>query len=103
MRKKMLAAFFVLTLINFSYGSQETASWVKYTSTEGRFSILLPNQPKQLTQPAATSSGETINQRAVYFEDTNCLYMIGYFDKPAGMTYSLDVGQDAFVKSNDGT
>ncbi|HEX8844986.1 MAG TPA: hypothetical protein VF791_10100 [Pyrinomonadaceae bacterium] len=103
MRKKLLAAFFVLIVINFSYGSQDAANWVKYTSTEGRFSVLLPSQPKLMTQPATTFTGETITQHAVYFEEANSLYMIGYFDKPAGMTYSLDVGQDAFVKSNSGT
>jgi hypothetical protein len=103
MRKKMLATFFVLIVINFTYGSQNTANWIKYTSSEGRFSVLLPNQPKILTQPATTSNGEKITQHAVYFEDSAGLYMIGYFDKPAGMIYSLDIGRDAFVKSNDGT
>lgn len=103
MRKKMLATFFVLIVISFTYGSQNTANWIKYTSTEGRFSVLLPSQPKLLTQPATTSDDTQITQHAVYYEEPYGLYMIGYFDKPAGMNYSLDVGQDAFVKSNNGT
>jgi hypothetical protein len=103
MRKKMLATFFVLIVISFTYGSQNTANWIKYTSTEGHFSVLLPSQPKVLTQPAATSDGAQITQHAVYFEEPYGVYMIGYFDKPAGMDYSLDIGQDAFVKSNSGT
>ncbi|MDT4895143.1 MAG: hypothetical protein QOH25_220 [Acidobacteriota bacterium] len=103
MRKKMLATFFVLIVINFTYGSQNTANWIKYTSTEGRFSVLLPSQPKLLTQSAKAPDDAQITQHAVYSEEPYGLYMIGYFDKPAGMTYSLDVGQDAFVKANNGT
>lgn len=103
MRKKLLAAFVGLLVINFTYASQNAANWIKYTSTEGHFNVLLPGQPKLLTQPATTSNGETITQHAVYFEEPTGFYMVGYFSRPAGMTYSLDVGQDAFVKANNST
>ena len=46
MRLKLIAMFCVLMSATLAYGLQTEAEWVKFTSPDGRFSLLLPHQPK---------------------------------------------------------
>jgi hypothetical protein len=46
MRKTTFASLLVLISATLVYGIQAETEWIKFTSPEGRFSLLLPQAPK---------------------------------------------------------
>ena len=46
MRLKTFATFLILISATLAYGIQAETEWIKFTSPEGRFSLLLPHEPK---------------------------------------------------------
>ena len=46
MRKTTFATLLFLISATLAYGIQAGREWVKFTSPEGRFSVLLPHEPK---------------------------------------------------------
>lgn len=103
MQKKILAACLVLTVAALADGFQSTAQWVKYTSVEGRYSILLPQEPKLSTQEGTASTGEKLMNYGAQSSDSDGLYGVNYFDGLPGMTFSLDKARDGMVSAVKGT
>ena len=105
MMKRLVPAFLALILINSGsvFGFQGSSEWVKYNSSEGRYSVLLPTQPKITTQEAATAEGEKFPQYMASSSDSSALFLIGYFDYVPGITFSLDKARDGMVQAVKGT
>jgi hypothetical protein len=103
MQKKTLAACLVLMMAVLASGFQSATEWVKYESAEGRYSVLLPEQPKLMTQEGTTPAGEKVAQYMARVADSNSLYSAAYFDILPGSTYSLDKGRDGMVSAVGGT
>jgi hypothetical protein len=100
--RKTLAACLLLMIATLANGFQTTTEWVKYTSVEGRYSALVPKQPKLKTQEATAAAGEKLTQYLAQAMDSDSLYSVNYFDTLPGMLFSLDKGRDGAVASVKG-
>ena len=102
MHKNTFAAVLVLLLATIANGSQ-SKDWVRYESVEGRFAVLMPDQPEVNTQEGKTPAGATLIQHQAKSKDSESIYSLGYFDLEANSTYSLDKGRDGMVTAVKGT
>jgi hypothetical protein len=103
MKRKLLAAILVLTFAAPGLGFQGSAEWVRYTSDEGRYSALIPQQPKLSSQEATAPGGEKFTQYMAQTNDAESIYMLGYFDYTANMVFSLDKARDGVMEATKGT
>lgn len=102
-KKTTLAIFLLLALAALASGFQNSPEWVKYTSVEGRYNVLLPQQPKLATQEGSASSGEKMTQYMAQAADSNSLYFLAYFDYGTSLTFSLDKARDGVIEGIKGT
>jgi hypothetical protein len=103
MQKKILAVFLVLTVAALANGFQSATEWVKYTSEEGRYSLLIPQQPKLSTQEVPAPNGTKFTQYMAQAADAESLYLLGYFDYTTDMVFSLDKARDSMLEAIKGT
>lgn len=75
----------------------------RYTSPQGRYSILLPKEPSVSSQQISAPDGSPIPQYLAMVADGMGMLMIGYFDYASDVTFSLDKGRDGMIKSINGT
>ena len=103
--KNLVLAFLALILINAAsvFGFQTSTEWIKYDSPEGRYSVLVPSQPKLTTQEAANADGGKVPQYLASASDANALFLIAYFDLVPATTFSLDKARDGMLKAVNGT
>lgn len=64
-----------------THGAQDTGEWIKYSSEAGRFSILMPVQPKVQEQPVKTAAGELTNHVFLALKGS-AAFAISYADYP---------------------
>jgi hypothetical protein len=102
-KKKALAAFLILMIAALANGFQSSTEWVKYTSKDGRYSVLFPKQPMVGTQEGAAKTGEKLIQYMFQATDTDSFYMVAYFDITPSMVYSLDDGRAGMLEAVKGT
>ncbi len=100
--KKTSAAIFLLFVCAFLSIAQEQSEWIKYSSTEGRYSVSVPVTPKVSTQETTAATGEKLPQYLASAVEGNGVYMIGYFDI-GNMTFSHDKARDGMVSSMNAT
>ncbi len=81
----------------------QNSTWINYNSTEGRYTISLPAQPKVSTQESATAEGQKFPQYMATVNDQNTIYLVGYFDHVAGTIFSADRARDGMVEAVKGT
>ena len=79
-----------------------TTKWFTYTSPDGRYSISLTEAPKLSTQNINAASGDTLVQYMAGASAEPTYLMVGYFDYPASITFSLDAARDGMVNSLHG-
>jgi hypothetical protein len=103
MKRKLLAAVLVIVFAALSVGAQSTPEWVRYTSDEGRYSALIPQQPKLSSQEATAPGGEKFTQYMAQTNDAESIYMVGYFDYTGNMVFSLDKARDGVLDATKGT
>lgn len=103
MHTKTIAIYLVLTIASLANGAQGNAEWVRYVSLEGRYSVLVPIQPKLISQESSNQAGNTFVHYLAQAMDADGLFVTGYFDLASDMTYSLDKGRDGFVSAVKGT
>jgi hypothetical protein len=102
--RRIAPALLVLLGVALAHGAQGGAGeWIRYTSTEGRYSVKLPAEPKVSSQDSTAPSGEKLKQYLAQATDSNSLAMIGYFDYPAGGSFDFDKGRDGMVGAVKGT
>src|SRR5688572_25467165 len=75
----------------------------RYTSPEGRYTVLLPNQPNLSTQQISAPDGSPMTQYMAMVADGNGMVMVAYFDYPGDVVFSLDKARDGMVNSIKGT
>lgn len=75
----------------------------RYTSPEGRYTVLLPKQPTVSAQNATTGDGAPLTQYMAQVADGNGMLMIAYFDYASDVVFSLDNARDGMIKSINGT
>jgi hypothetical protein len=102
-KKTTLAIFLLLMSTTLASGFQTTMEWMKYTSVEGRYNVLLPQQPKISTQDGTAATGEKMKQYLAQAGDSASFYFLAYFDYDTGMTFSLDKARDGVVEGVKGT
>jgi hypothetical protein len=102
---QLLPALLTLMLINglSLFGIQDSTEWVKYNSAEGRYSVLLPTQPRLIAQEATSADGEKFPQYMASAADARAVFLTGYFDHLPGTTFSLDKARDGMVQAIKGT
>lgn len=61
--------------------TQATGGWIRYSSAKGRFSILMPTQPKVQEQPVDTDGGKLINH-VFLSQSGTAAFAISYADYP---------------------
>ncbi len=76
---------------------------LRYTSPEGRYTVLLPNQPKLSTQPSTAPDGRQMTQYMAMAGDDSGMLMVAYFDYPGDVAFNLDKARDGMVTSIKGT
>lgn len=76
---------------------------LRYTSPEGRYTILLPAEPKVSTQNISAPDGSPLTQYLAMVADGMGMLMVAYFDYPADVVFSLDKGRDGMITSINGT
>ncbi|MGP8250625.1 MAG: hypothetical protein ACLQHF_01225 [Terracidiphilus sp.] len=82
--------------------SASTAPMQFFTSSEGRFSVMMPGTPAKDSQQAklGDSASTTIYQFSVSLANDNISYMVMYNDYPAG--YAEDAPQAVLARTRDG-
>ena len=101
--KKCFTAILLLTLVASLALGQKPNEWIKYNSTEGRYSVMLPSQPTTGTQESATADGAKFTQYKATVVDGGTVYLIGYFDHVPGTSFSFDRARDGMVGAVKGT
>ncbi len=103
-RTSAIALVLISAVLLCSGCKSRTTDWIKYNSPEGRYSILLPGEPKLSTQESAMATGEKFTQYIAASRDSSgAVCMVGHFDFPPGTTFSFDDGRDGMVAAVKGT
>ena len=103
MRLKTFATFLVLFSATLAYGIQTETEWIKFTSPEGRFSLLLPNLPKLEVVPDPKNEKLTHNRFSEF--EQGYAFVIEYFDNMSitDREKYLDGFRDGLIREINGT
>jgi hypothetical protein len=123
---KRFLAISVLTLaLNFSLSAQEhsarpsatpsnptapnvadTGGWVRFTSDDGHFSVLMPEIPQDKTETTDSAHGPYTTHLFVVRDQTS-VYLIGWVDYSPSFNFNrqaeLEANRDNFVKGINAT
>jgi len=77
--------------------------WFSYTSPEGRYIVFFSEQPKLTSQNITAASGDNLVQYMASASVNTGVLMVGYFDYPSNVVFSLDEARNGMVKSLQGT
>lgn len=108
MRKKVYLLFIlILSTLILSACGQKTADWRDFNSTDGKFSVRMPGDPKEETNTIETDSGEiTIHLFGVPIGNSD--YIVAYSDYPEelvnskGSTGILESARDGAIGNTKG-
>jgi len=79
----------------------DNGGWVKFTSPNGRFSVLMPEIPPEKTETTDTANGPYTTHLFVV-KDTTSVYLIGWVDYDPSFNFNrqaeLEANRDNFVK-----
>ncbi len=86
----------------------DSTGWKEFSSSEGRFSVLLPGTPIARTHELQTSAGKVIDyvftlKLVQSFYDVSYLDYLNYSDDEEFARKALDAGRDGMVARNKGT
>lgn len=100
--KKIAGVLLLLISTGPGFAFQNSSEWIRYNSPEGRYSVLLPSQPKVGTQESATADGTKFTQYKAMVIEGDSVLLVGYFDHVPGTAFSLDQGRDGMVEAVKG-
>ena len=84
----------------------ESGSWVKFTSENGHFSVLMPEIPPEKTETVDSAHGPYTTHLFVV-KDTTSVYLIGWVDYDPSFNFNrqaeLEANRDNFVKGISAT
>jgi hypothetical protein len=101
--RKATAAFIVLLTLVFGIAAQNNGEWIKYSSAEGRYTVLLPQDPKIITKEADSDNDQMTTHHFAWSPDGDVVFMVGYFDYQPPATFSFDKARDAILKAKSAT
>jgi len=103
----LLIAFLVTLAGGRALLTLDQPNWQEYRSQAGRYSILMPDKPKEQTQTVNSAAG-SLDMHIASFEDRSGAYLVIYVDYPADMIHSgqekdvLDGAMQGAVANVDG-
>jgi hypothetical protein len=84
----------------------ETSGWVKFTSPEGHFSVLMPETPQDKSETVDSAHGPYTTHLFIV-RDTTSVYLIGWVDYDPSFNFNrqaeLEANRDNFVKGINAT
>ena len=84
----------------------DNSGWVKFTSENGRFSVLMPEIPPEKTETVDSAHGPYTTHLFVV-KDTTSVYLIGWVDYDPSFNFNrqaeLEANRDNFVKGISAT
>jgi hypothetical protein len=84
----------------------DNGGWVKFTSPNGRFSVLMPEIPPEKTETTDSANGPYTTHLFVV-RDTTSVYLIGWVDYDPSFNFNrqaeLEANRDNFVKGIQAT
>lgn len=84
----------------------DSSGWVKFTSDEGHFSVLMPEIPEDKTETTDSSHGPYTTHLFIVRDDTS-VYLIGWVDYDPSFNFNrqaeLEANRDNFVKGISAT
>src|SRR5262245_22312252 len=105
--RKIICAFVVLLACQVAGFAQEHSQdrelWFRYSSSEGRYSILMPEAPKLSSQETTGGDGTKLTQYLASLAKPNAVYIAAYFDRSSNSTFSLDKARDGMLEKVNGT
>lgn len=96
--KGIAIAIFVLISTGVVFSFQGSSEWIKYNSPNGRYSIMVPSEPKLTRQETVSSGGKKITQYRATASEANFAVFVGYYDYASAMTYSLNQARDGIIE-----
>jgi hypothetical protein len=100
--KKIAFAVFIVVCFALMAAAQNKADWVKFTSSDGLYTVSMPIKPELKEQEGTAKTGEKSRQYLAQAIAGTNVYMVGYFDIGENMTFSLDNARDGAVKAISG-
>ena len=97
--KGIAIAILVLIGTGVGFSFQGSGAWIKYNSPQGRYTILVPGEPKLSRHETVSSDGKKITQYRATASYANFAVFVGYYDYPSAMIYSLNQARDSIVAS----
>ncbi|HKS26179.1 MAG TPA: hypothetical protein VJS44_00095 [Pyrinomonadaceae bacterium] len=103
----MLSRFFIITiLLCAAYASEalaQTPPWTKFSSPEGRFSVLMPASPLREEQAKQTPTEKVVMRFFTAGSDKG-VFIVAYADyRMAGVKQELDANRDSFLRGMKAT
>lgn len=92
-----------LLLLCASFAQAQAPEWIKYNSAEGRYAVSLPAEPKISTQESTTADGQKFLQYMATVQQSDLVYLVGYFDHVPGTVFYPDKARDGMVGAVKGT
>jgi hypothetical protein len=84
----------------------DNSSWVKFTSPEGHFSVLMPEIPQDKSETVDSAHGPYTTHLFIV-KDTTSVYLIGWVDYDPSFNFNrqaeLEANRDNFVKGISAT
>jgi hypothetical protein len=74
--------------------------WIEYKSTPGRYSVMLPSEPKITKQNTTAANGDPLVADLATATEGQMTLIIGYFDYSG--TYSFDDGRNGILEKTGG-
>lgn len=103
MRKKILAAVFIVMLSAVSALAQTPAGWVKFSPTGSPFTVMLPSKPEENKQTADSPNGPYTTYLFTSSGPAREIYLVGWVDYDPrfkfGVQAELEANRDNFVKN----
>jgi hypothetical protein len=102
MKKIILSLFILAALTSFT-----TAEWITFTSKEGKFTVLLPNEPETKEEEGGVAGTASGFSTTLYLSiDNKTMYIVGYVDydpsNEIDTKVELDANRDNFVNAVGG-
>jgi hypothetical protein len=103
MKRCVSAICLLLIMGSLAFGIQKPNDWIKYSSLEGHYSVMLPSQPELGTQESATANGVKFTQYKATVEAGGTVYLVGYFDHLPGTDFSFERARAGMLEAMNGT
>ena len=95
--KRIFAAVLIVMAVACWSDLSAEADWIRYSSPQGRYSILFP------AQPGLSTSNDTPPQMIASSSDSNGIqYLASYLDMPPGKTFDFTKGREGLVNKMGG-